>query len=40
MIREPLQFTDEDVLLIHRGLQVRDATQPSRGDDRESVARK
>jgi hypothetical protein len=40
MAREPLQFTDEDVLLIHRGLQARDATQTFRGDDRESVARK
>jgi hypothetical protein len=40
MIREPLQFTAEDVLLIHRGLKARDASQPSRGDDRESVARK
>jgi len=40
MIREPLQFTDHDVLLIYRGLKARDASQPSRGGDRESVARK
>jgi hypothetical protein len=40
MTWKPLQFTAEDVLLIHRGLKARDASQPSRGDDRESVARK
>ena len=39
MSREPLQFTDHDVLLIHRGLQAREASQPSRGGDREPVAR-
>lgn len=39
MSREPLQFTDHDVLLIHRGLQGRQASQPSRGSDQEPVAR-
>ena len=38
MSREPLQFTDHDVLLIHRGLKARELSQPSRGGDRESVA--
>jgi len=39
MTREPLQFTDQDVLLIHRGLKAREVSQPSRGGDRESLAR-
>jgi hypothetical protein len=39
MTRESLQFTDHDVLLIHRGLKAREVSQPSRGGDRELVAR-
>ena len=39
MSREPLQFTDHDVLLIYLGLKAREASQPSRGGDREPVAR-
>ena len=39
MTWKPLQFTDEDVMLIHSGLKVREASRLSGGGSRERVAR-
>jgi hypothetical protein len=39
MTWKPLQFTDEDVMLIHRGLRAREASRRNSGDGRAPVAR-
>jgi hypothetical protein len=39
MTWKPLQFTDEDVMLIYSGLKLRESTRPSGGGGRALVAR-